>query len=101
MLNKLRDIPAQVISKSVFLAKEDHHPEIQVLTCQICKEKNYEALFCKRAAYVYCKESGHISNNCANVDTKIILFCKWCSQQGHTISACRFKWVIVQKLRNI
>ena len=64
MLNKSRDIPTQVISKSAFLAKEDHFQEIQVFTCQICKEKNHEALFCKIAACVYCKESGHISNNC-------------------------------------
>ena len=64
MLNKSRDIPTQISSKSVFLAKEDQFSEIQVFTCQICKEKNHEALFCKIAACVYCKESGHISNNC-------------------------------------
>lgn len=62
----------------------------KVLMCQICRDYKHEALFCPSAACVYCKSADHFSNNCRNVMNKIKLICKFCSQPGHSISACRF-----------
>ena len=58
--------------------------------CQICGGQGHEALFCKAAACVYCKEADHCSYYCNNTPRKIQLACRQCNNQGHSITFCKF-----------
>ena len=64
-------------------------PTRRTVMCQICHDRNHEALFCRAAACVYCKNSDHFSNDCTVVKNKIQLICRYCSKIGHSISSCK------------
>ena len=88
-LNVMRDNQGYETKASILVSNyETKNKQSNNFSCQICGDSKYDALLCQRAACVYCKETGHISNNSSNVQKKIILFCKWCSQQCHSISEC-------------
>ena len=55
--------------KSIMFAKKSEN-ETKIIRCQICQDLDHEALYCKKAAFVYCKEQGHCSNLCTNVVQK-------------------------------
>ena len=89
-INKEHEEMFETPKKSIMFAKKLEN-EAKVIKCQICQDIDYEALYCRKAACVYCKEQGHCSNLCTNVVQKINLVCTWCSQLGHSISGFRLQ----------
>ena len=95
LFNTAREIESEINAESdeksfkrvSFTPREEQ--KIKLLYCQICRDPFHEALFCPKAACVYCKDSSHVSHNCTNVEKKIILICKWCNTFGHSISNCK------------
>ena len=64
------------------------------LKCQLCDGNNFsnkhEALLCTISPCIYCSSSFHTSNDCSVVtkERKIVMLCKLCSSQRHTIDFC-------------
>ena len=57
--------------------------------CQICRDRNHEALFCFNASCLYFKNRDHASYYCSTAKDTLELICKYCNAKGHSVDKCQ------------
>ena len=87
--NMLRSDTANIL----FNFEKSNSDVARISQCQICRDRNHEALFCFNASCVYCKNRDHASYYCSTAKNKLELICKYCNAKGHSIDKCQLNYM--------